>query len=122
MSGAPSIYQQDVNGGATALFTVKPTYWVALFNSVILGQVISTDVSVGPMMITFPGGLTSATLNADLDGQNIVLTISYGPGAPSSFFAIDLAQVQARIDTQEEQLALAAAADASFSGGSSRRR
>lgn len=122
MSGAPSIYQHDVNGGATALFTVKPTYWVALFNSVTLGQVISTDVSVGPLMITFPSGQTSATLDAELDGKNIVLTISYGPGGATSFFAMDSDQVQARIDAQEEGHALVAAAAASLSDGSSRRR
>ena len=77
MSGAGSVYKQDVLSGSSAQFEVTPTYWAGLFNDVVLGEVISSNVIVGPVQLQYPSGTNDATITADLDGDNIVLTVSY---------------------------------------------
>ena len=92
MSGQGSVFQQGVVGGAAAQFTVTPSYWVALFNQVEIGEVISTNVSVGPLELQYPSGFNSATLTASLNGENIELNVTY-----SNQFSANAAAVQQRI-------------------------
>lgn len=77
MNGSPALYQNQVYSGAQAEFIVKPVYWVALFNSLILGEVISSNVSVGPQQLIFTG-TNSATVTASIQGENIVMDVTYG--------------------------------------------
>ncbi len=97
MSGQGSVYKQDVLSGATAQFTVTPTYWAGLFNQVVLGEVISSNVTVGPLELVFPGGLNAATLIATLDGSTINLKVEYG-----SQIVTDMETVKRRIRSYEE--------------------
>ena len=89
MSGSPSVYKQNVNGGANAQFLVTPSYYVGLFNDVQKGEVISSNVVVGPKSLNYPSGETVATVTANLDGSNIVLSIDYGQTAHASLADIE---------------------------------
>ena len=79
MSGQASVYQKDVDSGANAQFVVKPVYYVGLFNKVVLGEVISDNVTVGPLKLVFPTGASSAELVATNSGENIDLALQYLP-------------------------------------------
>lgn len=92
MSDAGSVYKRDVNSGASAQFEVTPTYWAGLFNNVELGEVISSNVIVGPVQLQYPSGNNRATLTASLDGDNIVLDVSY-----SSSTSLALSTAERRI-------------------------
>jgi len=92
MSGSGSVYKRNVNSGAAAQFQVTPSYYVGLFNDVKKGEVISSNVIVGPKNLKYPSGETQATVTADLDGANIILRIDYGSTVSAS-----LAQVDSRI-------------------------
>jgi len=103
MSGSPSVYKRKVNSGAGAQFQVTPTYYVGLFNNVVLGEVISSNVIVGPKVLKYPSGDTQATVTANLDGENIILRIDYGATVSAS-----LSDVESRIsfaDFKTSQLA-----------------
>ena len=84
MSGSPSVYKPNVNSDATAQFQVTPTYYVGLFNDVVLGEVISSNVIVGPKVLRYPSGETQARVTADLDGDKIILRVDYGSITPTS--------------------------------------
>jgi hypothetical protein len=89
MSGQGSVYKRDMQGGASAQFEVTPTYFVGLFNDVQRGEVISSNVIVGPLTLQYPTGFTSATLTATLDGANIILDLSYGDSLTMSLAEVD---------------------------------
>jgi len=78
MSGQGSVFKKGVVSGASAQFQVTPTYWVGLFNSLVLGEVISSNVVVGPLQLSYPGGQNLATVNAYMDGNTIKLNVTYG--------------------------------------------
>jgi rhizosphere induced protein len=113
MDGTPSIYQRNVNSGAQAQFTVTPLYYVGLFNNLVLGQVISTNVSVGPVPLQFAGGRTALYATASLDGDQLYLTVTGTPPAdegaqedPASgdvlaMFSENYERVKERIQLQE---------------------
>jgi hypothetical protein len=77
MSGQGSVFKKNVVSGATAQFQVTPTYYAGLFNNLVLGEVISSNVSVGPQKIVFPDGMNSATVNATMSGNTIKMSVSY---------------------------------------------
>ncbi|MEZ4294097.1 MAG: hypothetical protein R3B70_03905 [Polyangiaceae bacterium] len=88
MSGQGSVYKRDVVDGASAQFLVTPTYWVGLFNNVILGEVISSNVIVGPLQIKFPSGMNRATLDATMDGSSILLSLTYSSALMTQSFVV----------------------------------
>ncbi|MCU1349757.1 MAG: hypothetical protein JWO56_2787, partial [Acidobacteria bacterium] len=92
MSGSASVYKNNVNGGAAAQFQVTPSYYVGLFNDVKKGEVIASNVIVGPKNIKYPSGETSATVTADLDGSTLVLRIDYGDTVSATLAEIDTRQ------------------------------
>jgi hypothetical protein len=96
MYGNASVYQNEIYGGSTAEFIVKPVYWAALFNSLIEGEVISSNVSVGPQQLQFVSGQNLATVEATIVGENINLDVKYGNRA-----SVDMTQVKQRIYNQE---------------------
>ena len=72
MSGAGSVYLGNALSGTKADFKVTPRYWAALFDSVVVGQVISNEISAaGPVEVVFAGGITSITLTAWVEGQTL---------------------------------------------------
>jgi hypothetical protein len=89
MSGQGSVFKRGVQSGASAQFEVTPTYFVGLFNDVERGEVISSNVIVGPLTITYPTGFTTAQLTATLDGHSIVLDLSYGDSTRVSLAEVD---------------------------------
>lgn len=91
MSGSGSVFKRNVNSGAAAQFQVTPSYYVGLFNDVKKGEVISSNVIVGPKNIKYPSGETLATVTADLDGSTIILRIDYG-----ATFSMSLAEADTR--------------------------
>jgi hypothetical protein len=91
MDGSGSVYKHDVLSGAGAQFTVTPTYFAGLFNDVELGEVISSDVTVGPLELKFDGH-NKATITATSDGKSIILTVDY-----STVHTLSLDVVQQRI-------------------------
>jgi hypothetical protein len=94
MYGNPSVYQNEIYGGSTAEFIVKPVYWAALFNSLIEGEVISSNVSVGPQQLQFVSGQNLATVTASIVGENINLDVTYGNRA-----SVDMTQVRQRLNS-----------------------
>jgi len=81
MSGRGSVYKNNIYSGSQALFQVTPTYYVAVFNSIVLGQVISSAVSVGdpiPIVFNAPSNIATATL--DLVGNTLKLKVTYSAG------------------------------------------
>lgn len=93
MSGVGSVYKSNVNSGAQAQFVVTPTYWAALFNDVVLGQVISSNVTIMPLILQFAGGITRIDLEAWLEGQ----TLRFGERAAGNFVSMPMALVHSRL-------------------------
>jgi len=77
MSGEGSVYKNNVVSGGAAQFTVTPTYYFGLFNQVVLGEVISSNVIVGPTEIQFPNGMNQANVTALMSGATIVVDVAY---------------------------------------------
>jgi rhizosphere induced protein len=77
MSGQGSVFKNSVVSGAKAQFQVTPTYFAGLFNNLVLGEVISSNVSVGPQEIVFPDGMNCATVTASMSGENIKMSVAY---------------------------------------------
>ena len=96
MSGSGAVYKKDTLSGSSAQFIVKPTYWVALFNQIVLGEVISSNIVVGPLEIKFVEQLNRATLTASVVGSSIRLDLQYSEALSTSVYEIEqrLAAVQ----------------------------
>lgn len=99
MSGQGSVFQRDVVGTGRAQFKVTPTYYLGLFQKVQLGEVISTNIAVGPMQIKFPDGMNCATVKASMDGANIKLSVTYSQVSQVAYEA-----VQALLAIRQERL------------------
>lgn len=108
MSGEGSVYQRNVLSGTKAEFKVTPRYWASLFNSVVIGEVISTAVSVTEAVeVVFGGGMTSITLTAWVEGQ----TLHFGDRTHQSASVVStpMSLVETRTRANDEALALFAA-------------
>jgi len=98
MSGQGSVFKREIFSGTGAQFIVKPTYWVGLFNQLVLGEVISSNVTVGPEKIQFGEGQNLATVTARVDGSTLKMDIKYG-----RLTALSMDHVNARIDAMSRQ-------------------
>jgi hypothetical protein len=78
MSGQGTVFKHELFSGSAAQFIIKPTYHFGLFNDVVLGEVISSNVIVGPQTLVFEGGLNAATITASVRGNTIHLDTKYG--------------------------------------------
>lgn len=95
MSGEGSVFKREILSGTAAQFVVKPTYYIGLFNDLVRGEVISSNVTVGPEKLQFPEGFNVATITASVKDKKLVLDIQYGRRA--SVLVADLErQLQAR--------------------------
>lgn len=98
MSGQGAVYKKEIFSGTGSQFVVTPTYWVGLFNELVLGQVISSNVTVGPEKIKFGEGQNLATVTARVDGNTLKMDIKYGR---MTSLSMDL--VNARISAMSRQ-------------------
>ena len=89
MSGQGSVFKKSVVSGAAAQFQVTPTYYAGLFNNLVLGEVISSNVVVGPQKIVFPDGMNCATVTASMSGDNIRMSVSYSQISSVSHEVLD---------------------------------
>lgn len=89
MSGQGAVYKRNVVGGGSAQFQVTPTYYFGLFNNLVLGEVISSNVVVGPQKLVFPSGLNCATVTARMDGANIKLSVAYSQVSSVSYEVVN---------------------------------
>jgi len=71
MSRAGSVFKRDILSNASAQFKVQPTYWAGLVRDVRLGEVISSNIEVGPIKLSFAEGANVATINAKRIGDSI---------------------------------------------------
>jgi hypothetical protein len=88
MSGESSVYKRNVLSGSGGQFKVTPTYYVGLFNDLVYGTVISSNVIVGPMTLVFPSGQNKAVLTASLDGPSITLDLQYQTALVANYQAV----------------------------------
>lgn len=77
MAGVGSAFKRDVLDNASAQFKVTPVYYAALFRDVQLGEVISSNIEVGPVKLTFNAGANVANIRATREGDSLILTSSY---------------------------------------------
>ncbi|GAB6040364.1 hypothetical protein [Endothiovibrio diazotrophicus] len=56
MAGAASVYKRNTLAGSAAQFEVHPTYYFGLFNNLVRGEVIDSNVIVGPLTLAYPSG------------------------------------------------------------------
>ncbi|CAB4435230.1 unnamed protein product [Rhizophagus irregularis] len=68
----------NVYGGVEEVFQITPTYFVAAYENLELGQLISDVGIIGkPLTLQFPSGVTKATVRLIQDGQKLNLKIEY---------------------------------------------
>jgi hypothetical protein len=68
----------NVYGGVEEVFQITPTYFVAAYENLELGQLISDVGIIGkPLTLQFPSGVTKATVRLIQDGQKLSLKIEY---------------------------------------------
>lgn len=72
VDGSIALVKSDVYSGNDAQFLVDPTYWVALYSDVTLGEVISGNQVHGPLMVKFDGGATSLDFEAEIQNETFV--------------------------------------------------
>lgn len=77
MSGMGSVFKRNVLSNASAQFKVTPIYWVGLFRDVQIGEVISSNVEVGPFKLAFAEGSNVATITAVRQGDAIECATGY---------------------------------------------
>ena len=76
MDGALAAVVPDVLSGITEIFQITPTYYVAAYEGLVIGQVISQVGLIGKaLQLTFPDGSSTAVVNLTQDGQTLKLSI-----------------------------------------------
>lgn len=68
-----SVCKRQILSNASAQFKVTPVFWVGLFRDVQLGEVISSNVEVGPLRLEFDGGCNIANIEVARVGESVVL-------------------------------------------------
>ncbi|MCT4581464.1 MAG: hypothetical protein N4A35_08615 [Flavobacteriales bacterium] len=93
MDGDIALVKKDVYSGNSAQFTAKPKYYVALFNNLEKGEVISGNQVHGPLEVVFEGGQTSKEYIARIEGEKFI----FEEAGSSNALEAPLAQVNERI-------------------------
>ena len=68
--------KKDVVKGTKAIFQVHPTYFLALYDSVTIGQMIDSGVSGDPIEVRFHGEDTEMTVDVLLDQHDNTVLVS----------------------------------------------
>ena len=74
VDGTLMVMQENVAGGVTSQFQVTPNYYCGLYTNLIQGQFVSSDAAVDPVQITFPSGMTTASVSADIADNQVSLS------------------------------------------------
>lgn len=86
MAGKGAVYQQGLPSGLKVLFETSPLFWVALFESIQPGEVITRGsdrkmsfltTMAGPWALKYPPGQNSATLKAWIEGSSFQASLDY---------------------------------------------
>ena len=56
------------HGGESVQFFVHPTYYVALFREIQVGELVTSDIAISPIQVKFDSGFKNATVTAVNDG------------------------------------------------------
>ncbi|EIF8947090.1 hypothetical protein RAL73_003321 [Vibrio cholerae] len=72
MDGDIALVKKNVYSGNSAQFSVKPTYWVAIYKDLTQGEVISGNQIHGPLKVTFEGGQTDKKFIAKIQGNRFI--------------------------------------------------
>jgi hypothetical protein len=67
LPGARPVGPRDVPSGAAAQFHVAPHFWAALVADVVHGEVVESNVVVGPVRVEFPPGCRRVSFIAAVD-------------------------------------------------------
>ena len=59
--------EQEVGGQQSTTFRVHPSYYVACYRNISLGQLVDQGVSIGPLMVEYTGGAHTHTIQAYKD-------------------------------------------------------
>ena len=55
---------QDVGGKQSTIYRVHPSYYVACYRNIELGQLVDQGVVIGPLMVEYVGGAHTHTVQA----------------------------------------------------------
>ena len=68
--------QPDVGGSQETIYRVHPTYYVACYRNIVLGQLVDSGVVIGPVEVKYEAGARAAKILASKDaGGNYRLTV-----------------------------------------------
>ena len=70
--------QDKVGGNESTIYRVHPTYFVACYRNIVLGQLVDSGVAIGPVEVKYEEGARHATVIASKDaGGNFRLSVEY---------------------------------------------
>ena len=68
--------QPDVGGSEQTMYRVHPTYYIACYHNIILGQLVDSGVAIGPVEVKYEAGAHAAKIIASKDASgNFRLTV-----------------------------------------------
>jgi len=77
MDGVLAVVAKDVFGGIHETFTITPSYWVAAYQNLEIGSVISEVQTIGdPQPLIFQPGTFSATATLIKVGSLLKIVLS----------------------------------------------
>ena len=79
LNGSIIAAQKAVGGQQSSNYQVHPKYYVALFRNVQVGDLVTSDVTVAPIMVEYTQGNTHATVTAYIDAGNTKTKVEYAP-------------------------------------------
>ena len=59
--------EKAVGGAQETIYRVHPTYYVACYRNIVLGQLVDEGVVIGPVEVKYEGGANKATVQASKD-------------------------------------------------------
>ncbi len=64
---------QNVDGGATINFEVHPVYYVACYRNIREGQLVDSDIEIGPVEVKYEDGYTKCSVEAAVQAGKQIL-------------------------------------------------
>ena len=59
--------EKEVGGQQSTIFRVHPSYYVACYRNIVLGQLVDEGVTIGPFELEYKGGVHKHTIQAYKD-------------------------------------------------------
>ena len=79
LDGAIIAFNGNVGGKQSSNYQVHSKYYVALFRDVKVGDLVTSDISVAPIVVEYQQGNTHATVTAFIDAGNTLTKVAYSP-------------------------------------------